>query len=120
MRPFLCEILQCDKCKASKSFNLNPQEIVRVNCNYNNLNNFEIDNSYQDFMIDLINQLKSTNQNIIEIDEIDVQLFFEEKSAITQKIAELLFGIDVKTGDLECKNCQNKKNIRNSILIYDE
>ena len=123
MRPFLCQFLKCDKCGADRLFYLNISEISKVDFNPNNFKNLNLDSSLEIFLNSLADQLTRMRQNIIDLNEIDIQLFIEDNTRnLTDhpKIAESLFGIDVKSGILECTKCQNKKNIRNGILIYDE
>lgn len=122
MKPFLCSILKCDKCNSSDSFRITPIEVskVPVPATLPKVSDFK---TKLEFLSELTNSISKIGQNLIDISDVDVQLFLETEDFTSEehlKIVDLLYGIDITTGSITCINCDNVKNIRNGILIYNE
>lgn len=116
MRPFLSSILKCQKCKSEKFQKIEPEEIKKVPlpAYFPKIEEFKEE---QDFLRDLIDSVSRKHSKTIDITEADLYTFLESES---EKINELLFGIDVVTGTVTCIECGDIKNIKNSILFCEE
>lgn len=122
MKPFLCSILKCDKCNSSDTFRIVPTELskVPVPASLPKITDFK---AKLDFLSDLISSISRIGRNLIDISDADVQIFLETEDFTSDehlKIIDLLYGIDITTGSISCVNCNNVKDIRHGILIYNE
>lgn len=120
MRPFIISLLKCTKCGSTNIPKLNPIEIKKtvLPAHIPQIDNFK---NEQILLLDLIESICKVDGSILDITEADAYNFTENEISdeSTQKIIELLYGIDVIKGNVVCTDCGEEKDIRNSILFCE-
>lgn len=123
MRPFIATLLKCNKCNSEELGRVCPAKVQRISMPAY-LPDVSGLKSYQDFLMDLIESVPKVGRNLIDISEADLYLFMEcnldDAAMESLKVVELLYGIDIVEGTLQCTGCDAVRRIENSILFYEE
>lgn len=115
MRPFLCSLLKCSKCKSCSLPKLNPKSAVVVPppAHSPNLTAFRESGNFIQDLADSLSQL-----NIVFGDgDIQAEMAaFQENDCKNTTVESLLYSVEIKEGEIVCSECGDRKEIGNGIL----
>ncbi|KAI4292583.1 hypothetical protein PAPHI01_1857 [Pancytospora philotis] len=117
MLPFLVSNLKCTKCDSTRQPRLLINSAARAE-RPAHLPSLDTYSERPEDLVELVRDAAPGVHDLVSIDESDVSRLFNDGES--EAVADFLFGVDVTAGSVVCPDCQDAREIRDSILFCNE